>query len=97
MLFDGTCNTEVFNQWLEFELLPELVCGTVLVLDNATFHKSSRTREIVEEVGCELLYLPPYSPDLNPIEKLWGNLKRFWAQIGGPLDEMIRLSGYLLE
>ncbi|MDR2186610.1 MAG: transposase, partial [Azonexus sp.] len=49
---------------------------------------------IVEECGCELLYLAPYSPDLNPIEKLWANLKRRWRKIGGNLEKLIRESDY---
>jgi transposase len=44
-------------------------------MDNASFHKSPRIRELIESVGCRLIYLPPYSPDLNPIEHVWANLK----------------------
>jgi hypothetical protein len=76
MLFAGTCNTGVLNQWLEHMLLPELITGTVIVLGNASFDKSRHTRQLVEQAGCQLLSLSPYSPDLNPIEKLWANLKR---------------------
>lgn len=94
MLFEGTCNTEVFNQWLEYMLLPQLTTGSVIVLDNATFHTSKRTQELVEQAGCELLFLAPYSPDLNPIEKLWANLKRRWRERGGSLDDLIRESDY---
>ena len=94
MLFEGTCNTEVCNQWLEHMLLPDLVCGSVIVLDNATFHKSARTRQLVEQCGCQLLFLAPYSPDLNPIEKLWANLKRQWRHTGGSLQNLIAASDY---
>lgn len=76
MCFKGTCNTELFNTWLKKILIPELSQGQVVIMDNATFHKSSDTRKIIEEAGCSLLFLPPYSPDLNPIEKYWANLKR---------------------
>lgn len=78
MLFEGTCNTEVFNQWLLHMLFPGLVTGSVIVMDNAAFHKSAETIEIIEDAGCVPLFLSPYSPDLNPIEKLWANLKRTW-------------------
>jgi transposase len=44
-------------------------------MDNATFHKSKKTKELIESVGCRILFLPPYSPDLNPIEIFWANLK----------------------
>lgn len=75
MCFEGTCDTDLFNVWLKQELLPNLLPGQVLILDNASFHKSIETRKLVESYGCELLFLPPYSPDLNPIEKYWANMK----------------------
>ncbi|AIL65562.1 hypothetical protein NOVO_08960 [Rickettsiales bacterium Ac37b] len=75
MCFKGTCNTEVFNEWVSQCLVPELRFGQVVILDNATFHKSARTRNLIEDIGCKLLFLPPYSPDLNPIEKYWAHLK----------------------
>jgi len=58
-------------------LIKELHPGQVVVMDNASFHKSPKTRELIESVGCRLIFLPPYSPDLNPIEKFWGNMKRW--------------------
>lgn len=75
MCFQGTCNTELFNAWLEQVLIPELKPGKVLILDNASFHRSERTKKLIEASGCRILFLPPYSPDLNPIEKYWANLK----------------------
>ncbi len=95
MLFEGTCNTTVFNQWLEQMLLPELLVGSILVLDNATFHQSRRTRELVEQAGCTLMFLSPYSPDPNPIEKLWANLKRAWRHAAHlSLDELVAVCNY---
>ena len=73
--FTGTCDTMLFNTWLEHVLKPHLSRGQVIVMDNASFHKSEKTRSIIENMGCFLLFLPPYSPDLNPIEKFWANLK----------------------
>lgn len=75
MCFEGTCDTELFNVWLKQELLPSLTPGQVLILDNASFHKSVTTLKLVESCGCEIVFLPPYSPDLNPIEKYWANMK----------------------
>ena len=75
MCFKGTCNTELFNTWIEKVLVLELKPDQVVIMDNATFHKSSRTKELIEAAGCHLVFLPPYSPDLNPIEKYWANLK----------------------
>lgn len=75
LCFEGTCNTKLFNVWVEQFLVPELVPGQVVIMDNATFHKSERTRFLIEKAGCKLLFLPPYSPDLNPIEKYWAYFK----------------------
>ena len=55
--------------------MPKLVPGQVVILDNATFHKGGRIQDLVEQVGCQLIYLPPYSPDLNKIENCWSWLK----------------------
>ena len=71
----GACNRTVFEIWLETCLLPTLVTGQVVVMDNATFHKGGRIEELIQSVGCRLLYLPPYSPDLNKIEQCWSWLK----------------------
>lgn len=74
--YTGTCNTPLFNTWLEKICIPELEPGDVLILDNASFHKSKTTIEMIQNAGCEVLFLPPYSPDMNPIEKFWANFKR---------------------
>jgi transposase len=76
LCYQGTCNTALFNMWIEKMLVPELRTGQIVIMDNATFHKSAKTRELIEEKGCRLVFLPPYSPDLNPIEKFWANFKR---------------------
>lgn len=73
--FQGTCNTHLFNLWVETYLVPALQPGQIVILDNATFHKSGKTKELIKNAGCQLLFLPPYSPDLNPIEIFWANLK----------------------
>ena len=72
---EGACNRTVFETWLETCLLPTLVTGQVVVMDNATFHKGGRIEQLIEDAGCQLLYLPPYSPDLNKIEQCWSWLK----------------------
>ena len=75
MYFSGNTDTEIFNQWVEEFLIPELQSNQTVIMDNAAFHKSQRTRELVESAKCRLLYLPPYSPDFNPIEQKWGHVK----------------------
>ena len=72
---EGACNRAVFETWLQYCLVPCLRPGQVVILDNASFHKGGRIAEIIESVGCRLMYLPPYSPDLNRIEKRWAGLK----------------------
>ena len=72
---DGSCNRIVFEMWLENFLLPTLQPGQVVIMDNAAFHKGGKIQQLIQGAGCQLLYLPPYSPDLNPIEKCWSWLK----------------------
>ena len=90
-LFDGTCNASVFNTWLRKCLIPELKPNQTIVMDNAAIHKSRETRELLEKAGCLLLFLPPYSPDFNPIEKTFGVLKRKRPFMPKPtsIDELI--------
>ena len=80
MVFNGSCNTNLFENWVEQFLIKELKPGQVVVMDNAAFHRSQRTKELINSVGCKLIFLPPYSPDLNPIEKFWANMKRWIKQ-----------------
>lgn len=77
MTFEGTCHTALVETWLEQCLVPELQPGQVVVMDNASFHKSTAIRKLIEQAGCTLLFLPSYSPDLNKIEKFWARLKNY--------------------
>ncbi len=73
---EGATDSEVFETYVERVLAPRLRPGQVVVMDNLTAHKGERVKELIEEQGCELLYLPPYSPDLNPIEEAFSKVKR---------------------
>ena len=82
MVFNSSCATHYYSKlgWEEF-LIKELEPGQVVVMDNASFHNSQKIRELIESTGCELIslppfFLPPYCPNLNPIEKFWANMKR---------------------
>lgn len=77
-LFEGPCNAEVFNGWLERQLGPRLNENHVVMMDNAAFHKSQTTAALIHRTGAALLFLPPYSPDLNPIEHAFAAIKKNW-------------------
>jgi len=72
---EGACNRTVFEIWLETCLMPVLKPGDWVIVDNATFHHGGRITALIEAVGAQVVYLPPYSPDLNRIEKCWAWLK----------------------
>ncbi len=74
--YQGTMDGVLFNFWLSNFLLPEIGSGKTIIMDNAAFHKSPETAAIINGAGCDLIFRPPYSPDLNPIEKCWANLKK---------------------
>ena len=67
-------------------LIPELKPDQTVIMDNAAFHKSLRTAELIESANCKLLYLPPYSPDFNPIEQKWGHVKNSVKKIRGKFE-----------
>lgn len=75
MTIEAATDGDVFREFLDQVLCPKLKPGDVLVMDNLSAHKVDGVRERVEATGARLLYLPPYSPDLNPIEKAWAKLK----------------------
>ncbi len=77
LIVPDTVNKNAFLSFLETVLLPTLAKGSVIVMDNWSVHHGEEVRELVEAYGCELLYLPTYSPDLNPIEHLFAKLKAF--------------------
>ena len=91
-LFEGSCNAERFNVWLRDELCPKLSSKHLVIMDNARIHKTELTRQLIETCGTELLFLPPYSPNYNPIEHDFANIKRlrdYKADI--PLNEVIKM------
>ena len=72
MVFNGACNTEVFNSWVEHFLIKELEPGQFVVMDNASFHKSQKTKELIESVGCKVIFLPPYFSRLKSYREILG-------------------------
>lgn len=74
--YSGTMDSRLFGSWSVNQLLPSLDKGTVIVMDNASFHSKKRLLPAAQNAGCRLVFLPPYSPELNPIENFWAWLKQ---------------------
>lgn len=90
MVVDGAVNADIFEAFVQQVLLPQLEVGDVVVLDNLSSHKRRATRQIIEASGAQLLFLPPYSPDLNPIEQVFAKLKaRLRKAAARSLDDLI--------
>lgn len=75
LIYQGGINAEIFCAWLAEDVLPQLLEGSILIMDNASIHRAAEVYELVASHGCELEFLPPYSPDLNPIELSFAILK----------------------
>ncbi len=73
--FKGAMNTKKFVLWIKYGLAEHLRPGDTLIMDNLSVHKTKAVREAIEQTGARLVFLPPYSPDLNPIEKAFAKLK----------------------
>jgi len=86
---EGPTTKAVFETYLEWVLAPSLRPGQVVVMDNLSSHKGPRVRKIVEARGCELIYLPAYSPDLNPIEQAFAKLKALLRRAGARTREAL--------
>ncbi|BET37840.1 IS630 family transposase [Spiroplasma ixodetis] len=92
--FEGHCNSKIFESYVKNILIPVLKCGQIIFLDKATFHKSKLTQQLIENAGWKLLFLPPYSPNLNPIEHFWFAIKHnirkilpnYWPNIKKAID-----------
>jgi transposase len=89
MTIEEATDTEIFLAYLEHVLCPQLRPGDVVVMDNLSSHKVTGVRESIEATGAELLYLPPYSPDLNPIEKAWSKLKQLLRSAKARTSEVL--------
>jgi transposase len=86
---DGAINREVFEAFVEHVLVPELKPADVVVMDNLSSHKGGRIRQLIENTGAELRYLPPYSPDLNPIELVFSKIKQLMRTLAHRTKEAL--------
>ena len=99
VLFEGSTDATWFNCWLEKYLFKELRPKSTIIMDNAPFHKKNEIREIADKHGHHLLFLPPYSPDFNPIEKTFAHIKkqRQNALQNTTLDQIVKAYGNYLN
>ena len=85
-VFDGPINAATFEAYVDQFLVPELKPGDVVVMDNLSSHKRPKVAALIEAAGASLLYLPPYSPDFNPIEKLFAKFKALLRKVRIPMQ-----------
>ena len=89
-LFESNINSDVFHAWITQDLLPKLSQATVIVMDNATFHKRQDIQLSIQQAGHTLEYLPAYSPDLNPIEHTWAQAKALRKKYRCNVDDLFK-------
>ncbi len=89
MAVGGATTSRVFETYVERVLAPSLNEGQIVVMDNLGAHRPKRVRELIEERGCELIYLPSYSPDLNPIEQALSKIKHILRKIAARTKELL--------
>lgn len=96
-VFDGPINGQSFRAYVEQALLPTLRPGDIVVMDNLGSHKGTAVRRAIHSAGAHLLFLPPYSPDLNPIEQLFAKLKHFMRKASArSVDDTCQRLGKIL-
>ena len=89
MIIEGAVNAVAFEAYLEHILVPSLSPGQIVVMDNLSAHKGARVRHLIEERGCQLLFLPAYSPDFSPIEETFSKIKAFLRRVGARTREAL--------
>jgi transposase len=95
--YSGHMNGGLFEQWVRCCLCPALKAGQYVIMDNVSFHKAPIIKELIEEIGCYLIYLPAYSPDLNSIEHCWANFKNYLRKIINKFDNLKDAITYALS
>jgi len=89
MVVDGATDKEVFQAYVQHILLPTLKAGDIVVMDNLSSHKNNQVKTMIESAGAQLRFLPPYSPDLNPIEKMWSKIKAILRTLKARTEEAL--------
>ncbi len=94
--FEGSTNKEIFKTYLTKILLLNLPKDSYLIMDNASFHKGEEIENLIKESNIKLIYLPTYSPDLNPIEKKWAQVKYYYRKLTHYFEDKIQLLDLVL-
>lgn len=98
MAIEGATDTEVFQAYVRGVLCPTLRAEDVVIMDNLSPHKNDLTRSLIEEAGASVLFLPAYSPDLNPIERMWSKVKQFLRSAGArTCEELVEAIAQALQ
>jgi len=98
LLIDGAMNREMFTAYVEQQLVPTLRPGEVVICDNLSSHRSKEVRTAIEAAGASILYLPPYSPDLNPIEMVFAKLKAYLRKLARrSWDDLVKAINLALD
>src|SRR5579859_6974328 len=90
MIIEGAVNAAAFEAYVEHILVPSLSDGQIVVMDNLSAHKGVRVRQLIEARGCEVLFLPAYSPDYSPIEETFSKVKAFLRRVGARTHEALQ-------
>jgi transposase len=90
LLMEGAANTQIFEIYVEQILVPSLRPGQIVIMDNLSIHKGKKVRELIEARGCQVLFLPTYSPDLSPIEEAFSKMKTVLRRIGARTRETLQ-------
>jgi transposase len=88
-VFEGAMDTEMFCAYVKEVLAPELNAGDIVVMDNLQCHKNAAAQKLIQQAGAQVWYLPAYSPDYNPIEKMWSKVKAFIRKVRARTQEML--------
>ena len=95
--FNEYCDVSTFETYVEHILIKALKSGQTIVMDNINFHKTEKVKSLIESVGCKIMYLPTYSPDLNPIEHYWFKIKNHIKKIAHRFDNFIDAISFALS
>jgi transposase len=90
MIIEGSANAAAFEQYVEEILAPSLPPGQIVIMDNLAAHKGKKVEQLIQDKGCQLLFLPAYSPDFSPIEETFSKLKTFLRRVGARTREALQ-------